>query len=339
MTDKVLTQTIRQAMRQCDQNISISWQGGEPTLLGLPFFEKAVELERAFGTGKVVGNALQTNGILLDRKWAKFFNEYRFLVGLSIDGPEHIHDHYRRFPNGKGTWGRVVANARMLLTEGVSVNAMTCLSDYSAKFPKEIYQFHRQLGLVFMQFIPIVEPSATSKDRVASFSVSGESYGDFLSKVFDIWLSDFVDGHPTTSVRHFESMFFSCLGDPVPQCTFRKQCGEYLVVEHNGDVYPCDFFVEPRWKLGNVMKDSLIDLLNSKKQAKFRSLKRKLPAKCKRCKYVRCCYGGCTKDRAFNPGEAQQNYFCQAYTRLFQRALPVLNKMASEWKHNNNQPT
>ena len=330
MKDQVLTETLQQALSQCNQAISISWQGGEPTLMGLDFFQRATEYEQTYGRGKTVSNAFQTNGVLLDRKWAHFFKRYNFLVGLSLDGPEHIHDHYRRTPRGGGSFARVHSTAKMLLTQGVPVNVLTCLTDYSVNYPKEIYDFHKQTGLIYMQFIPIVETHSCGSREVASFSVSAHQYGDFLCALFDLWRKDFVNGQPTTSVRLFESLFFHCLGENNPQCTFREQCGDYLVVEHNGDVYPCDFYVDEQWKLGNVMTDHLIDLLNSEKQARFRKQKSAVAAACGQCGYREHCHGGCIKDRAFN--NDRQNYFCGAYKRLFDHALPALKKLAARWQ-------
>lgn len=332
MKENTLKEILRQALSQCDQGISISWQGGEPTLMGLEFYKKAVEFQIAFGQGKTIGNGFQTNGILLNRKWAAFFKKYAFLVGLSIDGPRHIHDHYRRFSKNKGSWDRVHTNAKMLLDRGVSVNAMTCLTNYSARFPEEIYTFHKTLGLAYMQFIPVIEWDKTGSLLAAPFSVTADQYGAFLCRVFDLWLSDFKGGRPTTSIRLFESVFFSCMGYPSSQCTFQEACGQYLVVEHNGDVYPCDFFVEPEWKLGNVMQGRLETMLNSEKQAEFRSLKKKVAPNCKSCSFRLYCHGGCTKDRAFGAGSVRQNYFCDAYTKFFEHALPVLKNLADSWQ-------
>lgn len=331
MTEKILTETLRQALTQCQDGLSLSWQGGEPSLMGLAFYQKAVDLQERFGKGKRVGNAFQTNGVLMDGKWGDFFKKYKFLVGLSLDGPEQIHDHYRKTSKGAGSWETVAANAGRLLAQGVQVNAMTCLSDYSVRYPEEIYNFHKEMGLAYMQFIPILERGRAGESALAPFSITARQYGDFLCRIFDLWRADFKDGRPTTSVRLFESTFFRLLGQPNPQCTFRESCGQYLVVEHNGDVFPCDFFVEPRWKLGNVMEGNLTRMLNSERMAAFRELKSQLPEKCLSCQFRPFCHGGCTKDRAFDTGAARPNYFCEAYSQLFGHALPVLKALAARW--------
>ncbi len=172
MSEAVLEEMIRQVMSQSGHEVSIGWQGGEPTLMGRDFFEKAVKLETRFGRGKVVGNGLQTNGIVVDRAWARFFKEFSFLIGLSIDGPEHVHDHYRRTKRGRGSWSRVTDSARLMLDEGVSVNALTVVNDYSVRFPQEIYESHKGLGLTYMQFIPCVEMDPERPGTIAPFSVS-----------------------------------------------------------------------------------------------------------------------------------------------------------------------
>ena len=302
--------------------------------MGLPFFGRAVELEKRYGAGKTIGNGLQTNGLLLDRAWAKFFREYNFLVGLSIDGPERVHDRYRVLRGGGGTWARVSAAARLLLDEGVPVNALTVVSDYSARFPDEIYDHHRELGLDFMQFIPCVETDPSDPGRAAPFSVAAEAYGAFLCRMFDRWRADFSGGAPSTSVRFFESLLFSYAGFIPPDCTLCETCGSYLVVEHNGDVYACDFFVEPAWKLGNVMDAGVVPLFDLERQREFGALKAALPAPCAECPWLARCRGGCPKDRVRDPRDRGVSHFCGAYRMFFEHADAELVKLASSWRRN-----
>jgi uncharacterized protein len=319
-------------MQQSGEEVSLGWQGGEPTLMGLPFFQRAVELEKRYGEAKTVGNGLQTNGILLSSEWARFFKQYNFLIGLSLDGPAHIHDHYRRMQGGQGSWSRVADNARLLLDAGVSVNALTVVNDYSARFAAEIYAFHKELGLNYMQFIPCVETDPENPERAAPFSVSAEGYGTFLCKLFDLWLADFVNGAPTTSIRFFESLLFSYAGLAPPECTLQDECGRYVVVEHNGDVYACDFFVEPGWKLGNVMESRLADMLNSPKQVDFGKWKSNLPAGCGECTWLTLCRGGCTKDRIRDPRDRNLNHFCAAFKMFFAHADSDMRRLVAEWR-------
>ncbi len=332
MSENILEQLIRQSMKQSEDSISFGWQGGEPTLMGLHFFEKVIEFQKKYGKGKQIGNGLQTNGILIDKTWAKFLRTNNFLVGISLDGPEHIHDHYRKTINKRRTWEKVAENAKLLLEEGVATNVLSVVNDYSAQYPEEIYTYLKSLGFKYMQFIPIVESDPQNPIKAASFSVSAEAYGNFLCKIFDLWQADFANGTHRTSIRHFESLFHTYIGVDVPECTLQKECGTYIVVEHNGDVFSCDFFVEPQWKLGNLLKTQLIDLLNSDKQHEFGRLKAYLPNKCIQCPWLNHCWGGCIKDRIRDSRDQKLNHFCRSYQMLFEHADYRFRKMANEWK-------
>ncbi len=332
MSDKVLEETIKQVLAQGEKAVSFGWQGGEPTLMGLPFFKKAVALQQEYGRGHSVGNGLQTNGLLVDEEWAEFLAEYKFLVGLSLDGPEHVHNRNRLLRNGKGSWSRVVDKARLLLDKGAAVNALTVVNDFSVEYPEEIYEFHKSLGLNYMQFIPCLEPDPSDPLRTASFSAPAEKYGRFLCRLFDLWLDDFEGMVATTSIRFFDSLFHLYLDLAAPDCTLLKECGVYVVVEHNGDVYACDFFVNPGWRLGNVAEGRLIDMLNSSLQNKFGQMKAELSEECRRCRWLRYCRGGCTKHRLNYRSGRKLDYFCQSYKMFFEYADERFKKLASEWK-------
>lgn len=331
MGEDVLEEMIRQVLNQPVAQLSFGWQGGEPTLMGIPFFQKALSLQAQYGRGKTVGNGLQTNGLLLDPHWATFLRDFKFLVGLSLDGPEHIHDHYRRQRGGEGTWGTVVEKAKMLLDAGVEVNALSVVTEYSARCAAEIYHFHKELGLNYMQFIPCVETDPRDPSRAAPFSVTPEQYGEFLIALFDLWLADVHDGVASTSIRYFDSVFHTYLGLTAPDCTLGERCGTYLVVEHNGDVFSCDFFVEPAWRLGNVMEGRLDDMLNSTKQREFGMMKALRSASCTICPWLRHCYGGCTKDRLRDPADRETMHFCKSTIMFFEHADRALRDLASSW--------
>ncbi len=330
MSDEVLKEMIRQVMSQSKKQVSFGWQGGEPTLMGLPFFQQAVELQQRYGCGHIVENGLQTNGLLIDKDWNRFLKEYNFLVGLSLDGPEHVHDHYRKQSNGKGTWATVVDKGKLMLDVGVAVNALTVVSEYSVQFGAEIYTFLKEMGFNYMQFIPCVETDLDNPERSSPFSVSGNAYGKFLCVVFDLWLEDFRHGSPTTSIRFFDSLISSYQGQGAVQCTQLQECGVYVVIEHNGDVYSCDFFVEPTWKLGNVMSSRLVDMLNSERQRKFGRLKVKLSETCRKCQWLSYCRGGCVKDRLRDPQDKYLNHFCEAYKLFFEHADSQIRHLAEE---------
>ncbi len=331
MTEEILRETIRQMMYTGEPQLNFGWQGGEPTLMGLKFFETALQLQMRYGrAGQTVGNGLQTNGLLIDGNWAAFLREGRFLVGLSLDGPAHVHDHYRRFRSGKPSWEQVIKARDLLLNAGVDVNALIVVNDYSVRFAREIYQFHKKNGIQYMQFIPCIEPSTEDVKKPAPYAVPAEAYGQFLCELFDLWRGDFRYGIPRTSIRWFDSLFYTYVGLPAPECTLLPECGQYLVVEHNGDVFACDFYVEPEWRLGNVLQDQLPALLNSEVQRRFGKYKADLPHECRECCFLPHCYGGCPRERRFHPQGL--NYFCSAWKQFFTYAEPHFQRLAEKWK-------
>ncbi|MGB9906012.1 MAG: anaerobic sulfatase maturase [Candidatus Saccharicenans sp.] len=331
MSLEILEEIIRQVMAQSAPEIYFGWQGGEPTLMGLDFFGQAIHFQKKYGEKHSVSNGFQTNGILINKNWARFFREYNFLVGLSLDGPQHIHDRYRQHSNGQGSWEKVVEAAKLLLDSGVATNALVVVNDYSAKFPEAIYEFLKSLGLTYMQFIPCLEPDPENPSQPASFSVSAEQYGDFLLRLFELWKADFHNGQPSTYVRNFESLLFNFAGLTPPDCTLHKECGDYLVIEHNGEVYACDFYVQPEWNLGNIKDKRLIDMLNSASQRKFGKRKSLLPEECKKCEWLIFCRGGCPKERGFLP-EPEKSYFCQSYQIFFQQVSPFFLELIRKLK-------
>lgn len=331
MTPEIQEEMIRQVMQQSGDAVSIAWQGGEPALMGLDFYKRSIELEKKYGHGQSVGNAFQTNGTLLDGEWAKFFKKYDWLIGLSLDGPQHIHDRYRTDKGLHPTWEKVEGTAQMLLAEGVAVNAMCCITDYSSDYAEELYNYYKDLGLTWMQFIPIVETDKDDPTKAAPFCVTDEQYGHFLITLFDLWINDFQNGEPTTSIRHFESVFHSYVGIEAPECALMKECGPYVVIEHNGNVYSCDFFVEPRHRLGNIRQTKITDMLNSKKQDEFGKAKTLLPRKCKFCPWYSKCFGGCTKDRIKDPNDQRQPRFCLSYQLFFEHADARMKVLAEQW--------
>lgn len=336
MNEQVLETMIDQLCAQPVPGLSCGWQGGEPTQMGIDFYKKTIGHMQRYGDGKMIANGLQTNGILIDQVWARFLKQYHFLVGLSLDGPEHIHDHFRVLKNGAGTFEKVTAAAKHLLDAGVEVNVMSVINDYSVQFPEEIYTFHKSLGLHFMQFIPCLETDPGG-NGLATYSVTAGDYGEFLCKLFDLWLADFSNGIPTTSIRFFESLLFQYAGFAPTECTQSKTCGNYLVIEHNGDVYPCDFYVEPEWRLGNLLETPLPRLMNSEKQSEFGKLKSKVPAECLTCSWQQLCQGGCTKDRFRDPTHPNHNHFCAAYKEFFTYSNQRFEKLSSDWKRKQNR--
>jgi len=322
MSDRVLEALISQCM---DLGVTtFSWQGGEPALMGLDFFQRVVELEIRYGSpGATVANAFQTNGTLLDSDWARFLGDYNFLVGLSIDGPAHLHDHYRRDAAGKGTYSRVMEAARLLKLHGVEFNILVLVNDVNVKEPDVVWDFFRENEFSFLQFVPCVEPGG--KGKAAPFSVTPEEYGEFLITVFDRWVEDF----PNVSVRDFDDLLAHELGMPPGTCTVSQQCGSYVVIEHNGDVFVCDFFVMSRWRLGNILQTPLAEIIKSEKFGEFARNKSNLGSACRSCEYLEWCYGGCQKHRVVLGGPVTApSYFCKSYKMLFSHALPKIPQLA-----------
>lgn len=332
MNDEVLDAMVRQMMQEGGDSVAFGWQGGEPTLMGLDFFRRAVRLEQRYGRdGQSVGNGMQTNGVLVDDEWCRFLRHYNFLVGLSLDGPEHVHNYYRRTRNDQPTWDQAAAAARRMMSHNVAVNALVVVSDYSARHAREGFEYLVDMGFRFLQFIPCVEPDPDHPDRSAPFSVSGEAYGEFLCEVFDLWRETLRSDVPEISVRWFDSVFATYVGVEPPECTLLPECGNYVVVEHNGDVFSCDFFVEPEWKLGNVLEDSLSDCLNSSRQASFGRIKSNRPVECNRCRWLPHCQGGCTKDRLNDPSDKGSNHFCKGYQIFFEHTDAEFRRLARAW--------
>ncbi|MCX5772685.1 MAG: anaerobic sulfatase maturase, partial [Candidatus Hydrogenedentes bacterium] len=333
MSEPVLEAMVKQVLRGGMDAVNFGWQGGEPTLMGLDFYKQAVELQQRHGApGQSVGNSLQTNGVLLDEQWAAFLHQYNWLIGLSLDGPEFIHDRYRKSSGGEPTWKRVSGNARMLLANKVETNVLCLVNDLSARHPEEIYDFHKSIGIPWMQFIPCVETLPNDPSTMAPYAVGPEAFGEFLCRIFDKWTKDFVNGVPTVYVRYFESVFHTYVGLPPPECTLLDECGCYVVVEHNGDVYCCDFFVQPDCHLGNVLQGDLIEMLNGPRQKAFGMKKATLPPQCQACPWLVQCRGGCLKERLRVPCPDGVNYLCRAYKMFFEHTDAHYRELVRQWQ-------
>jgi uncharacterized protein len=307
--------------------VVISWQGGEPTLMGLDFFRKAVEFQHKYlPTGWKCTHSFQTNGTLLDDEWCRFFKENDFLVGISIDGPEHIHDHFRRDKGGNPTHARVMQGLRLLQKHEVDVNILCVINSYNALYPKEVYRFFRESGVGWIQFIPIVE--RTENGGVTDRTVPPQAFGEFMASVFDEWVRHDVG---RLFVQWFEEAVAVWLGYPPSLCIFTETCGRALVMEHNGDLYSCDHFVDPPYKLGNVYTTPLAEMVESPAQVQFGLDKRdKLPEYCRQCDVYFICHGACPKDRfaTASNGEPGLNYLCEGYRHFFRHIDPVMRRLA-----------
>ena len=330
MSDAVLEKLVTDYMNLRFQMSGFAWQGGEPTLMGLDFYKKAVALQKAHGVaGQEVGNSLQTNAILLDNDdWCRFLQESRFLVGVSIDGPKELHDHYRLDLGGRGTWDRVMAAIERMKAFKVEYNTLSLVNRLTADHADEIFDFLVGLGIRYLQFIPCVEVDPET-DEIADFSVTPQQYGAFMCRIFDRWL-DF--GPAKLSIRDFDSILTYCAGERHTICTFDRQCSQYIVIEHAGDVYPCDFFVDPKWHLGNIFETPIETLAASARKKTFARKKENLCNKCLVCRHLAICRGGCMKDRApFDKDDyGRESYFCESYRQFFDYALPRFQQLAAQ---------
>jgi uncharacterized protein len=347
MSDAVLESYVRQYIEdQAAPEISFAWQGGEPTLLGVDFFRKVVELQARYAGGKVIHNALQTNGVLLDDQWGEFLSAHRFLVGLSIDGPRELHDGYRVDTSGKPTFDRVMHGLDVLKKHGVDFNTLTVVHRANSQHPLEVYRFLKQIGSQFLQFIPLVEREALvqlgggydfapppqdgpASSPVTAASVDARQYGEFLCQIFDEWVRHDVG---QTFVQLFDVALGNWMGLGSSLCIFAEKCGKAMAIEHNGDLYSCDHYVYPKYRLGNILNRSLGEMVTADAQRRFGSDKfDTLPAYCRRCEVRFACNGECPKHRvAKTPdGEDGLNYLCPAYKRFFNHVDPYMRTMAS----------
>jgi uncharacterized protein len=310
MDDGTLRAMISGHMKSAGRCASFGWQGGEPLLAGLEFFRKVVAYQEHYGlSGQLVSNNLQTNGLLLDDSWARFFRQYNFFVGVSLDGPEEDHNRYRRTADGKNGFQETMKGIRVLRDHGVDFSILSVVNDRTAQKPAEIYGFFLQNGFDRLQFIPCVERDRETGEA-RDYSVWVEDYRDFLCTLFDVWYND---GRPAASIRLFENVLAVFLGVEPEICSFKNRCGSYAVVEYNGDIYPCDFFVEEGWLLGNLRDTPLSELMKKRKRREFNQRKTEQSSGCGACEWNFICRFGCQHYRS----PEGKNVLCGAYREFF----------------------
>jgi len=329
MSSRVLETMVKDYLALRLPVSSFSWQGGEPTLMGLDFYKEVVELQKKYGAqGQQVSNALQTNAVLLDDQWCRFLHDNKFLVGISIDGPKQLHDHYRLDLGGNGTFDRVVRAIEDCRKHGVQFNTLTLVNRKNADHPDEVLDFLLERGVRYLQFIPCVEKDPATGE-LADFSVTPEQYGRFLCRIFDRW---FEYGPTKLSIRDFDSILSWCVTGTHTICTFNRLCSDYIVVEHTGDCFVCDFFVDPKWRLGNILEVPIQQLAAHKKKRAFARNKQNLCDKCLLCRHLELCRGGCIKDR-ISPGRGgdstSPSYLCESYRQFFDYAMPRFMQIAA----------
>ena len=346
MPSAVLEAYIRQYIEsQPHEVVTFAWQGGEPTLLGIPWFENVVAFQQKYSGGKRIENVLQTNGVSLNADWAHFFADNNFLIGISIDGPRELHDLYRVDKGQQPTFDEVMRGIEQLTAADVLFNTLTVVHRKNSSHALEVYRFLKEIGSGFMQFIPVVErkaiqassnglvllgPNHVADARVTDWSVEPQPYGDFLCAIFDEWVRNDVGKY---FVQVFDVTLELWLGMPPSLCVFSETCGDALVVEHQGDVYSCDHYVYPENKLGNILENPLASLVGLEKQRSFGNVKRdSLPAFCRNCDVRFACNGECPKHRFMTTldGEPGLNYLCAAYKKFFHHMAPYMEFMGRE---------
>lgn len=344
MSDEMLEQFTREYIEaQTMPQVLFTWHGGEPLMRSIDFYRKALALQKKYAHGKQIDNVIQTNGTLLTDEWCEFFAQNHWLVGISIDGPQEYHDHYRVTPAGKPSWEKVMQGISLLKKHRVEWNAMAVVNAYNAEHPLEFYHFFRDNGCQYLQFTPIVERltehedgrtlASLADDReipLADASVTPAQWGNFLCTIFDDWVRHDVG---KMFVEIFDCTLANWMGVLPGICAYSKECGHAGVMEHNGDVYSCDHFVFPEYKLGNIRDKSLIDMLYGEKQQAFSRLKHtSLPRQCKECDMEFACHGECPKNRFEKDkyGEPGLNYLCQGYYQYYSHVAPYMDFMKRE---------
>ncbi|MEX0987012.1 MAG: anaerobic sulfatase-maturation protein [Bacteroidales bacterium] len=347
MSDEVLEKYVHDYIEsQPGEEVQFTWQGGEPTLLGVDFFRKALQFQQKHGEGRRISNTLQTNGTLITDEWAEFFVTNNFLIGLSIDGPADLHDYYRKYTSGKGSFSRIMDTVKLFHKHKVEFNTLTVVNDRNAKVPLKVYRFLKDIGSQFMQFIPIVEREAVDPGMklklvandykketwVTEESVESEDWGKFLAKIFDEWVRIDIGN---IFVNYFDNTLAPYAGDQPSLCTMRLVCGDGLVMEHNGDVYSCDHYVYPQFHLGNVMNDNLEELAKSDVQLKFGLDKRDtLPKECRECEFLKMCGGDCPKHRFVETENGEMiTYLHDGFLYYFRHVDKYMKLMAEELKN------
>lgn len=328
MDVEVLEIFIRDYMKQDSDEIVFIWQGGEPTLLGVEFFKKAIDLQYKYSGGKNIRNSIQTNGTLIDDEWAVFFKENKFLVGLSLDGPEELHNAYRKYNNGEGSFKKVIKGLNILYDYNVDFNILCCVNNLNVNYPKDVYDFFKEHGKTnYWQFIPIVE--RYNDNSIKPFSTFPDAFGKFLVNIFKRWIKRDIG---RISIQLFDCAFNIAMGMGPSVCIFSEICGFAPALEHNGDLYFCDHFVNRDYFIGNILNQPLTELVYSERQRSFGELKSQLPHKCLNCEVKIFCNGECPKNRFINIENemAPLNYLCDGYKMFYTYAKPYIIKICND---------
>ena len=345
LSEEMLDQFTKEYIEaQTMNDVLFTWHGGEPLMRPLSFYRKALELQKKYGRGRNISNVIQTNGTLLTDEWCRFLHENNWLVGVSIDGPQEFHDEYRRTASGGPSWAKVMRGIQLLNKHHVEWNAMAVVNDFNTDYPLDFYHFFKEMGCRFIQITPVVERMVNHADGrhlatltddatapVTDFSVTPEQWGRFLCAIFDEWVRNDVG---QTYVELFDCILANWVGVTPGICVYAKECGHAGIMEFNGDVYSCDHFVFPEYRLGNIRKKTITEMLYGEQQQQFSRLKsQSLPKECKKCEWEFACHGECPRTRFIkdvygNPGK---NYLCEGYRMFFRHIAPYMDFMKKEY--------
>lgn len=330
MEDSTLEEVIKKGIDYATKECTIAFQGGEPTLIGLDFFKKVVEFQKKYNTKNIViHNAIQTNGINLDEEWADFLRDNHFLVGISLDGIKDTNDYNRLDARGNGTFNRVMQTIQLLESRHVEYNILTVVNRQTAKRVTKIYNFYKRNHLQYLQFIPCLDPFGEAPGQM-EYSLTPKAYGEFLNALFDLWYQDFKKGE-NISIRQFENYVEMLLGYPPEACGMSGVCGYQHVVEADGSVYPCDFYVLDQYRLGNLNENTMEEINEKRKEIRFIEDSMKMDPKCQACRYFSLCRGGCRRHRLIKEdGSLGSNYFCESYEMFFAYTGARLTELARE---------
>ncbi|WP_289746119.1 anaerobic sulfatase-maturation protein [Paramuribaculum intestinale] len=339
MSEATLEEFVKQYIAaQTTPDVIFTWHGGEATVRKLDFYRRVLEMQKKYGAGRNITNCLQTNATLLTDEWCLFLKRNNWLVGVSIDGPEDFHDEYRRMADGRPSFGAVMRGIRMLQRHGVEWNALAVVNDYNADYPVEFYRFFKELGCRFIQFTPVVErmkpddmlADVAAGGELTGFSVTPRQWGDFLIGVFDEWVKEDVG---RVFVQIFDATLANWVGAMPGLCTLSSMCGHAAAMEWNGDVYACDHFVFPQYRLGNIHENTLIEMMASDRQLEFGAGKLgSLPKQCRDCRWLFACKGECPRNRFATTAEGEPglNYLCEGYRAFFNHVAPYMDFMKGE---------
>ncbi len=340
MNDTVLETYIRQHIEACpEQIIRFSWHGGEPTLPGIAYFEKIIRLQQKYcPSDRQIVNGIQTNATLIDEDWSKFLAEHQFIVGVSMDGPEELHNQFRRGKSGQATHDQTLRGFQLLQRHGTNPEILCVVNAENVQHPLKVYRYFKELGAEYMTFLPLVEPTQDTETTVSKVSVPSKNFGNFLCIIFDEWMDKDIG---SIKVQIFEEATRTAFKQQHSLCIFRETCGDIPVVEHNGDFYACDHYVNPQHLHGNIMKTHLGLLIESPVQRQFGENKKSLPAYCLHCEVRNMCNGGCPKNRIIDTpdGEPGLNYLCAGYKLFFNHCRPFVEQVAQLWCEQNPIPS